>query len=463
MRTAPIRYWFVVFGTQTIAALLILGVCIWQWHFSWIPVALFLGFSVLPLLFYASIGALGMDPTKKKNAIVSKDAPPPLTRVAIATMPILLGGLLGTGLILSFWSPEVRILVIKEAAAMRIELPSENALWDMDVRVRHAACQAISEHSADVSSPVLLDALSSRDELIPCIMPALTMGSEHPILNWRQSEWFGQLMHGDEDGPHMCEMASYLFHAERVGAPSALSQLFTCAAGAKAGAARECCVQSLVSISRGADIVQFLPSPEFLLQTDFAQHAPLYIQAAFSEGHELDRLGGAPLETWAMELGCRAILGQTHPFHEIQEPFRAAVHTPNCTPPPINQQTLGTWRKTCGDWIETTRPPAEMCPQLNHDLIEMAFKAARRGVDRAYPISFFPGGVYNVIPWEPPPSRKKEEVAVPKTPSLGWDLNTILRMEIPGISPSQRRAIEKASGIDSKFNIFGGQKAPSGD
>lgn len=464
MRTAPIRYWVVVFGTQSLAASLILAFCVWQWHFSWLPLALFVGFSVLPLLFYASVGALGIDPTKTKKALVSSDSPPALSRIGIATLPIFLGGVLGIGLILSFWSPDVRILVVEQAAAMRIEVPSENALWDPDPDVRQSACRTISEHSADVSTPVLLDALSSREELIPCIMPALSSGAEHPILHWRQSEWFSRLMNSDDDGPKMCETASYLFHAERVGSPTALPQLFTCAAGAKSDAAKGCCVQSLVSISGGTDIVQFLPSPEALLQSDFASYAPLFIEATFREGHELERLGGTSLETWAMELGCRAILGRTNPLHEIQAPFRAVVHTTECTPPPINTETLSTWRKTCSDWIEQTRPPSELCAQLNQDFIEVAMSDARRVVDRAFPTSMFPGSLYNSYPWEPPSSRKREQQPAAPLAFGGWDLEAILRLDIPGIGASQRQAIKKASGIKSKFNIFGGQQAPpSGD
>lgn len=380
---APLRYWVTVFAMQGLIAASILGVSVWQWHLSWLPLALFVGFTVLPLLFYATIGAVALDPTKKKDAIVKVDSPSLGVRVRVTLIPLLLAAAVYCGLIASFLIPSVRSLIVEEAAAARWSLPAEQALLDPSPEVRETACQTIQTHSASLSTPVLLEALSVSEDLDHCIMPAISFGGDHPVLAWRQAQWSGTLMSSDLRGEEMCQMASHLFHADRVGAPSALMQLFTCATGAKSPQARECCTQTLTSIRQGEELTAFLPTPEAVLETNFTEHLGTYIRATFDESSNIQRLSSPSLESWAIELACLGAQRHTQRTVSVRDVFPDAISTDSCTAPVFDANTIPIWRDTCQEWLDAPFPLDEFCPTLLNRLEERAFITANVLVAKA--------------------------------------------------------------------------------
>lgn len=389
MKQAPFRYWLVILLSQLAGAAVILGFCIWFWHTSWIPVAVYVAFMVLPVLFHAVLGSVGLDPTKTKDALVTSgsDAPSVGERMRIAALPILVAASLGIASLLAFLLPSTRIAVVETTSAQRWQIPAENALWDVVPEVRVAACAAIRQYSADVSSPALLDALGNDENLAPCIMPTLTVGGENMVLAWRQAQWFDTLMHQENTGEHMCETAGYLYHADRIGAATAVTQLFTCAAAASTPQAQECCAQSLSSIRKTGqtDITQLMPTPELMANSPYAQYAPQFLNVAHAvDASPLSSLSADPFKRWSLELACQTL--QTAPrdlWLQLEPTFSQALSSNTCRAPKLNDDTLRLWQATCARWTDPQETPETLCLQMSDVTLGDALNRARRFVQTA--------------------------------------------------------------------------------
>jgi hypothetical protein len=389
MKHAPLRYWLVILLSQLVGAAVILGVCVWFWHASWIAAAVFIAFMVLPVLFHAVLGSFGLDPTKTRDAFVTStsDAPPLGQRIRIAALPVFIAGSLGTALLLSFLIPGVRIAILEKTSAERWQIPAENALWDVDPEVRLAACAAIREHSADVSGPALLDALGNDENLASCIMPTLTVGGEHIVLSWRQGQWFEALMHDKKSGEHMCELAGHLFHADRLGAPTAIPQLFSCAAAASTPEAQECCTQALSSIRKTgqADITELLATPETFATSTYAYYTPHFLKLLdTTHSSAPTRLTGPNYRQWVVKLACHTLQVAPRDLWTTFEPmFSEATSSQTCHAPELTDDTLRLWQATCARWTDPQDPPSFLCEQMTQVANLDANNRARRSIQTA--------------------------------------------------------------------------------
>ncbi|MEZ4460638.1 MAG: hypothetical protein R3E66_13100 [bacterium] len=392
-KRAPVRYWFVVGLTQGLGALVALGGAIYFWSTSFLALAVFLGLMVLPIVFYASVGSVGFDPTKSRDAIVAADAPTIGRRVWIATSPVLLFGVLFTLLIGSFQLGAVRKSLVIYASEHGYAEVAEKGLFDPDQTVRISACETIAEHSADSSSLALSRAIQYDDALADCAMQAINSGAPDIMMEFHASRWEEELLAGTQQAPpeRMCSLAKRLYHADRIGVPSAMPRLMTCATEADASAARECCAQSLIAAKGEApSLVSLLPTPEAFSTSSFVDRLPAYLRATRREPTNSVEaalaMNSAPMQSWSIRAGCTTLSTQDFMRDELTAALRDASQTAACDPPAVTPGSMRMWETACQAVTPLTPEadvPETLCRAAKHTIVNDSNLAANLAIKRA--------------------------------------------------------------------------------
>ena len=392
-KRAPVRYWFVIGLTQGLGALVALGGAIYFWSTSFFALAVFLGLMVLPIVFYASVGSVGFDPTKTREAIVAADSPPIGRRVWIATSPVMVFGLLFSLLIGSFQVTAVRTALVTHASQNGYAEVAEKGLFDEDATVRMSACESIAEHSADSSSLALSRAIQYDDALADCAMQAINSGAPDIMMEFHASRWEEELLAGTQQAPpeRMCSLAKRLYHADRIGVPSAMPRLITCATQADASAARECCAQSLISAKADApSLVSLLPTPEAFATSSFVDRLPSYLQASRREPTNSVEaalaMNSAPMHSWGVRSACIALSTQEFMRDELTAALRDASQTDTCDPPAVTPGSMRMWETACQALTPQTPEadvPETLCRAAKHTIVNDSNLAANLAVKRA--------------------------------------------------------------------------------
>lgn len=390
---APIRYWTAIAVTQGLAALATLGGAIYFWRTSLLPLAVFVGIMVLPITFYAAVGSIALDPTKTRNAWVHTESPSFGRRLAVSTLPVIFFGVLYSIAIVCFLLADVRAYIVVTASTQGYYQIAERGLFDEAPSVRQAACSAVAEHSAESSTPALTRAMQYDDDLADCAMEAMGDGAPDVLLDYQAAGWENELMSmSSEDEPQRaCRLSRRLFHADRIGLPSAIPRLMTCAIDASAPAARECCAQSLVTTLRDApNIATLLPPPETFATSSFVERLPTYLRASTTEPtNSLEATIGfssPSMRAWTTRAACGALPRSDHLREALTRGIIASVKSDNCEPPPYTDASARMWETACTVIApETPAPdiPGAVCKSAQHVIIQDSMTATHLAVFRA--------------------------------------------------------------------------------
>lgn len=365
----PIRYWVSIGVTQGLGAACVLAGAVYFWSTSLLPVAAFLGLMVLPVAFYATVGAFAIDPTRTSNGFVDENSPTVGRRLLLATTPIFMFGAIFGLLLLAFrWTP-ARGFVVEIASAQGFYQVAESGLFDDEAQVRGIACQSIRKHSADISSPTLSRAMHYFDDIADCAMESVGPGANDILMEMQVSRWETELMsHGPQDPPERaCALARRVFNADRIGVESAVPRLLACTTGADSDAARECCAQSLVAVMRDASsVADILPPPAQFAASSF-QHrirdvARLSRQEPTNAVQVRLGLHTPAMQAWSIRALCGALKANKWEAGLNANTLSEMVSGPSCQAPQATLANVPVWEVACG--AATELPDAEIAETL---------------------------------------------------------------------------------------------------
>lgn len=389
----PVRYWLVIGITQGLGALAAFAGAVYFWSTSLLPLAVFLGVMVLPTAFYAGVGAFAIDPTRTKNGLVDKNSPTVGRRLVLATTPVFIFGCLFSLGVLTFQLTTTRGWMVETGSTHGFYHIAEAGLFDDDPQVRLAACESIAKNSPDTSTPALAQALTYDDGLVDCAIEAMGPDSADIMLEFHAARWETELVSmTPEDAPERaCQLSRRLFHADRIGVPTAVPRLLTCATDAESPAARECCAQSLVASKGDApSVAEILPGPQTFAGSNFLERLPDYLRATTVEPTQSVEvalgLTSPGMKAWAIRTACLGLAQREDLRTELTEALARAVSSPTCEAPQVNPTSLRLWQTAC-DGVPPETADTDLgqviCQRASGLILNDAMLAAETDVVRA--------------------------------------------------------------------------------
>lgn len=395
----PTRYPIAVVGLMVLCAAVAWGSAAWWWLSPTAAVLVYL-MMVVPTAGFTTLLALFLDPTKTRTvrAKEAEGAPVLQERLRLAWWPLVVAGVLGFAVVVSWAAAPVRQAAAARIGAQRHVGPLRRCLSDAAPGVVVACCEA-TRGWADgaLQDDYAVWMLNNPEHHNACMVEATSPRPSSLIIERLAESWTRELMReqpsmSQAQADRLCQRAAFLRHADRVERVGASLALTRCALSAPEHAARQCCeaeVRQLVGAS--PSLASALPAPERALggTRDGLLIQLLSAASPGADGETQTRATALKIDTpelraWALQTSCAALSSPSgHDLAQVRARMLLLLHASGCEGLPGHAKLTD---MACAERLQDERAvwtPAALCADLRAVHLGAAISEARFGVRRA--------------------------------------------------------------------------------